>query len=141
MFALASLIPSGGKMAVMAAVVVALGMFSWHYTNVKDARDEALAQVGALQVENQIQDQTIIAQSNRLQDFVNAQREFQLTLNAMAEAQVEANDTAKELNDVLSEHDLTRLSLAKPNLIERRINDGTLDVFRMFESTTGGRNN
>jgi hypothetical protein len=135
------MIPGGVKLALLVAVAVALGMFYLHYTNVKAELNAAFAQVGALKVETEVQDATIQAQTNRLTDFVDAQAEFQATLNELTNAQVEANSTAKELNDVLSKHDLTRLSLAKPGLIERRINSGTAAVLSMFEHATSGRNN
>ena len=42
-----------------------------------------------------------------------------------------------ELIEKLQKHDLTRLSLKKPGLIEKRINDGTKELFESFESLTG----
>lgn len=131
-------LPGGIQMAVLAAVVVGAGLFFWHYTDVKDQRDAALAQVGALQTAHEVQADTIDTLRDALDEW-NAQADkFQATLEALAEAQKTANAYTKRMNDVLSKHDLERLAKGKPGLIERRINDGTASIFRMFESATGG---
>ena len=48
-----------------------------------------------------------------------------------------ANKYKDELIEKLQKHDLTRLSLKKPGLIEKRINNGTKQLFESFESLTG----
>ena len=138
MLGLMGLVPSGVKMALLAALVAAAGLFYWHYTTVKSERDAALAQVGALQVENKVQDATIDALEANIKEWEAAQERMQATLDALATAQTEATAQQRKLNDVLSKHDLSALSVAKPGLLERRINRGTADVFRMFECATGG---
>jgi hypothetical protein len=135
---LGMLMPSGIKMALMAAVAVAIAGAYWHYTVVKGERDAAIAQVGALQVVNQVHITTIKDQEAAIGQWAEAQARMQATLDELATAQVKANDTARRLNDVLSKHDLHALSLAKPGLVERRINSGTADVLRMFEFESGG---
>lgn len=129
---------SGIKMALLAAVAVAVAGAYWHYTVVKGERDLALQQVGALTVANTVQRSTIMDQETAIDDWADAQERMQDTLDALFTAQTEANSTARRLNDVLSKHDLHALSLAKPGLIERRINVGTADIFRLFESESGG---
>jgi len=49
----------------------------------------------------------------------------------------EATKYKDELINKLQKHDLTRLSLKKPGLIEKRINNGTKKLFESFESLTG----
>lgn len=137
---LSMLLPSGVKMALLAAVVTAIAGAYWHYTVVKGERDLAVQQVGALTVANQTQRSTIKDQETAIGKWVEAQARMQITLDALATAQVEANSTARRLNDVLSKHDLHALSLAKPGLIERRINSGTAAVLGLFESESGGSN-
>ena len=51
----------------------------------------------------------------------------------------ESEEYRDGLLNVLRSHNLTRLSAAKPGLIEKRINDGTKEVFDNFESL--GRDN
>lgn len=135
---LGMLMPSGIKMALLAALAVAIAGAYWHYTVVKGERDLALQKVGALEVANTVQRATIHDQEAAIGNWAEAQERMQATLDSLATAQVEANSTARRLNDVLSKHDLHALSLAKPGLIERRINSGTADVLRLFESESGG---
>ena len=75
----------------------------------------------------------------------------QSTINRLQEDNAKMNELSKELQSDLAEatkykdelieklqkHDLTRLSLKKPGLIEKRINNGTKDLFESFESLTG----
>jgi len=132
------LVPSGVKMALLAGLVVAIAGAFWHYTIVKGERDAALAAVGALTVENAVQDETIVTLQGAVGEWQEQAERFQATLDQMATNQVAANKHARELNDVLSKHDLTRLSVAKPGLIRNRINRGTAGILGMFECATGG---
>ena len=48
----------------------------------------------------------------------------------------EAESKVDSLRDKLIDHDLTNLSLKKPGLIEKRINNGTSKAFANLESIT-----
>lgn len=48
----------------------------------------------------------------------------------------EADKKVDELRDKFIDHDLTKLSLKKPGLIEKRINNGTQKAFDHIESIT-----
>lgn len=81
---------------------------------------------------------------------VNANRTLESTIDSLETStarqqeltnQLQANLSAREeelgrLRSLLLDHDLTELSLRKPGLIERRINDATQDVFDSLESIT-----
>lgn len=57
--------------------------------------------------------------------------------NAELQASLQAAEAYKdELVQKLQKHDLSRLSVRKPGLIERRINDGTAQVFDDLENLT-----
>ena len=127
---------AGLKIALLAALAAAIGGAYWHYTIVKGERDAALQLVGALKVADAVQKETISTLEDVNKEWKKSLEQFQATLNAVANNQVEANRHSRELNDVLSKHDLTALSLAKPGLIERRINSGTAGILRLFESET-----
>ncbi len=128
----------GLKLTILAVVLTAAAGAYWHYTVVKGERDAAMAKVGALAVAHQVQQDSILEMSSALRGWKDHMVVFQTTLDSLTTAQVEANQTAKELNDVLSKHDLHKLSLAKPKLIQRRINSGTARVLRLFQCSTGG---
>ena len=81
----------------------------------------------------------IVAETN--QNTINKLQEDNAKMNELSnELQVELAAATKykdELIEKLQKHDLTRLSLKKPGLIEKRINDGTKELFESFESLTG----
>jgi cell division protein FtsB len=82
-----------------------------------------------LEIANETNTATINQLNNdaRLTEAENA--ELQVSLQA-AEAYKD------ELVQKLQRHDLSRLSVRKPGLIERRINDGTAKVFDDLENLT-----
>lgn len=135
---LLAMAPTALKMAAVGALVAAAGVFYWHYTSVKAERNDALARVGTLTVAKEVQDATIASLEQAIKQWADQAKQFQITLEAMHETQVEATKQQRRLNDVLGKHDLERLSEAKPGLIERRINSGTSNVFRMFNCASGG---
>jgi hypothetical protein len=49
----------------------------------------------------------------------------------------EAEAGLDQIRSTLSDHDLTRLALRKPGLIETRINNGTKEVFDQIEIDSG----
>jgi hypothetical protein len=125
------------KIILLAFLAVAGGLFYWHYTVVVGERNAALTQVGALKISNSVQQQTISTFESALKDWKKREEAFKLTLDKMIIEQTKANEQTRRLNDVFAKHDLERLSIAKPVLVENRINSGTADVFRMFERSTG----
>ena len=48
-----------------------------------------------------------------------------------------ANSYKNTLIDKLRKHDLAKLSMKKPGLVEKKINNGTKKLFRSLESLTG----
>ena len=139
MVSLLRFVPATAKIALLAAVVAAAGVLSWQYDNLKSSRDTALAEVGALRVAKDIQDATIDTQRDAIDQWKQQAENFQVTLQAMAIAQLAASEESRRLNDVLSKHDLTRLSLAKPGLIENRINSGTANIIELLRCAAGHR--
>lgn len=126
---LATLIPGGWKIALLGLLVAAAAGFYWYHTVVVDQRDAALATVEA-------QRGTISLLEKENERWAKA---YEQALQVAQEAQTvqkEASTQIRKLNDVLSRHNLHALALAKPGLIERRINSGTADVFSMFERAT-----
>ena len=130
---------TGFKVAIVVAILALGGAVYWQYTNVVHERNAALEQVGSLKTANAVQTATIKAQEGALISWKKQAAAFQKSLDHMAVVQAEANSTARKLNDVLSRHDLFALSLAKPVLIEHRINAGTADAIRMLNDASAGR--
>lgn len=81
----------------------------------------------------------LVAETN--QSTINRLQEDNAKMNELSkELQSDlavANKYKDELIEKLQKHDLTRLSLKKPGLIEKRINNGTKQLFESFESLIG----
>ena len=69
---------------------------------------------------------------------LNSKRQVENILSLKTELS-EAEAYLDELQSLFQDHDLTRLAEEKPGLIERRINDGTQNVFDNIEQFTGSR--
>ena len=61
--------------------------------------------------------------------FATLNKDLQVKLN-------QAEEYGDDLRKKLHKHNLTRLSIKKPGLIEKRINDGTKKLFDNIESIT-----
>ena len=72
---------------------------------------------------------TITSMQKNQEKFATLNKDLQMKLN-------EAEEYGDDLRKMLHKHDLTRLSIKKPGLIEKRINDGTKKLFKSIESLT-----
>ena len=79
-----------------------------------------------------------VAKANEL--TINSLQESQekfATLNKDLQMKLDkAEEYGDDLRKKLHKHDLTRLSIKKPGLIEKRINNGTKKLFERIESLT-----
>ena len=76
------------------------------------------------------QDNTIKALIADREKFDKLNKELQSDLD-------KANSYKNTLIDKLRKHDLAKLSMKKPGLVEKKINNGTKKLFRSLESLTG----
>ena len=82
------------------------------------------------EVATQQQEQTINTLIEDREKFEELNKELQVKLD-------KANQYRDTLIDKLRKHDLAKLSLKKPGLVEKKINNGTKKLFRSLESLTG----
>lgn len=79
--------------------------------------------------------------TDKLMSTVNAwsieQTNYHKDLAELRAVAVSSRQSLEKLNDVLSKHDIELLAAKKPKLIEKRINAGTADAFRMLECASG----
>ena len=77
------------------------------------------------------------AQDNTIKTLIADREKFD-ELNKELQTKLDkANDYKNTLIDKLRKHDLAKLSLKKPGLVERRINNGTKRLFDSLEELTG----
>ena len=83
-----------------------------------------------LEIATQQQEKTINTLVEDRKKFEELNNELQIKLD-------NANQYKDKLIDKLRKHDLAKLSMKKPGLVEKRINNGTKKLFRSLENLTG----
>ena len=103
----------------------------YYYYKDTQSRIQTLTENNAkLETAKAIQDQTIETLIADREKFDKLNKELQVKLE-------KANDYKNTLIDKLRKHDLSKLSLKKTGLVEKKINNGTKKLFRSLESLTG----
>ena len=103
----------------------------YYYYKDTQSRIQTLTENNAkLETAKAIQDQTIDTLIADREKFDKLNKELQVKLD-------KANDYKNTLIDKLRKHDLANLSLKKPGLVEKKINNGTKKLFRSLERLTG----
>ena len=76
------------------------------------------------------------AQDNTINTLIADREKFD-ELNKELQTKLDkANDYKNTLIDKLRKHDLAKLSMKKPGLVEKRINNGTKKLFKSLEDLT-----
>ena len=117
-------------------LIVVLGLVggviygAYYYYNDTQARIAILTENSAkLEQAANTQKQTI----DTLVEDAEKYRELNKDLNIKLEA---ANEYKNKLIGKLRKHDLAKLSMQKPGLVEKKINNGTKRLFKSFEELT-----
>jgi hypothetical protein len=104
---------------------------AWYYYKDTQQRIQILTENTAkLELAKQLQDDTINTMIEDREVFAKLNKELQINLDA-------ANDYKDNLINKLRKHDLSKLSLKKPGLVEKKINNGTKNLFRSLEAISG----
>ena len=107
-----------------------VGYGAYYYYKDTQARIAVLTENSAkLEQATNTQKQTI----DTLVEDTAKYRELNKELNTKLEA---ANEYKNTLIDKLRKHDLAKLSLQKPGMVEKRINNGTKRLFESLEKLT-----
>ena len=102
----------------------------YYYYKDTQARIQVLTENNSkLELAAKTQTQTIDTLVQDAQNYASLNNELQSRLDS-------ANDYKNELIGKLRKHDLARLSLQKPGLVEEKINNGTKRLFEKFERIT-----
>jgi hypothetical protein len=118
-------------------LIVVLGLVggtvygAYYYYKDSQARIQILTENTAkLETAKKMQDDTITAMIEDREKFAELNKELGLKLNA-------ANKYKDVLIGKLRKHNLAKLSLRKPGLVEKKINAGTKKLFRGLEALSG----
>jgi len=122
------------KIYILIAVVGLVGGVvygGYYYYKDTQSRIQTLTENNSkLEIATQQQEQTINTLVEDAKKFAELNNELQIKLD-------KANQYKDVLIDKLRKHDLANLSMKKPGLVEKRINNGTKKLFRSLENLTG----
>ena len=122
------------KIYILVAVVGLVGGVvygGYYYYKDTQSRIQTLTENNSkLEVAHQQQTQTINTLIADREKFEELNKELQVKLD-------KANQYKDVLIDKLRKHDLAKLSLKKPGLVEKKINNGTKKLFSSLENLTG----
>ena len=108
-----------------------VGYGAYYYYKDTQARIATLTENSAkLEQAANTQKQTIDVLVADAKKFRELNKELNIKLDA-------ANDYKNTLIDKLRKHDLAKLSLKNPGLVEKKINRGTKNLFESFEKLSG----
>jgi len=125
-------------MALVGVAVGALALAYWQYTVMKSDLETSQANVAKLEVAMTVQSDTIASQVKALAKWETSFKELQETAQELQEVRLNASAESRRLNDIFAKHDMEELSRERPDTLERLINRGTRDVFRLFERKSAG---
>lgn len=116
-------------LALLLVIASLCGIGYWYYHDTQTRLEQLRDNNAKLESANKVNQETI----NYLQQ--DAIRLDQANKKLAQEAQA-SEQKVNELRDKFIDHDLTNLSAKKPGLIEKRVNDGTKQVFDSLRDIT-----
>ena len=116
---------------ILIGVILMMGLGGWFLYN---QNTTLKAENQAFELRDQEQRLTIEAQQESFATQTSA-------LNNMTARNAEIEGEMSRYLDIFRRHNLNKLALAKPGLIETRVNNGTKDVFDSIESDSKELNN
>ena len=114
-----------------------VGLAYKHYTGLVEELSDAKVLQSELSIALKSNEVLNEKMNEAIDQWSISQDEYKKELNALRKVAVDSQRGVRELNDILSRHDLQDLAFKKPGLIERRINDGTSRAFSLLECATG----
>ena len=116
---------------IVLGLVGGVGYGGWYYYKDSQERIRILTEnTVKLELAKTIQNQTINTMIEDREKFTSLNKELQANLD-------KANVYKDVLIGKLRKHNLAKLSLRKPGLVERKINAGTKKLFRSLEVISG----
>ena len=114
---------------VLSAALVMCGVsFKVYYDRTEAEKDALQAELQTSINNQQVLENTIRDQNNRIAQAIEAQKQQQEQIQGLQEKNREAAEEVSSLRQKFARHDLNNLSLRKPGLIEKIVNKATKEV-------------
>lgn len=125
-------------LVIVAAAIAACGLLMVQNYFLRDDLLESERNNGILETAIATQKDTIEAAKANAEGWRLAHDNLLMRMEELSRVQRESQAESRRLREIFSEHNLTALALARPGLIERRINAGSVDAFRVLQRATSG---
>lgn len=122
------------------AVITLVGLLYWQNKSLTSDLATSQANVATAQLALQEQGKAVVAATENAEQWRKAMAGMQKRMEELANVQRKATAETRRLNNIFARHDLTALAVAKPGLIERRVNSGADSVRRVLQRVTAGNN-
>ena len=114
---------------VLGAALVMCGVsFKVYYDRTEAEKDALQAELQTSINNQQVLENTIRDQNNRIAEAIEAQKQQQEQIQGLQEKNREAAEEVSSLRQKFARHALNNLSLRKPGLIEKIVNKATKEV-------------
>ena len=117
-------------------LVLTLGGFKLYYDKAEAEKENLLVQVRQAQANTELLEKTVAKQNQDLLDQQQRTKEVMQRVTELSEEHAKAVEEVNEIRKKFSKHNLDVLSLRKPKLIEKIINNGTKGVLQNLETIT-----
>ena len=117
-------------------LALTLGGFKLYYDKAEAEKENLLVQVRQAQANTELLEKTVAKQNQDLLDQQKRTEEVMQRVSTLSEEHAKAVEEVNEIRKKFAKHNLDVLSLRKPKLIEKIINNGTKGVLQNLEVIT-----
>ena len=119
-------------------IVLALTLsgFKLYYDKAEAEKENLLVQVRQAQANTELLEKTVAKQNQDLLDQQKKPQEVMQRVTTLSQEHAKAVEEVNEIRKKFAKHNLDVLSLRKPKLIEKIINNGTKGVLQNLEVIT-----
>lgn len=124
------------KFIFPAMIFVGCGLVYLHYTNLLKEIDVLKTNSVALELTVQTQKKTVKSFETSIDSWEKSQKKLIAKMEELKNVSKKASKERVRLEKMFSKHDIGKIALRKPGLLEKRINNGIVNAIRMLESAT-----
>ena len=117
-------------------LALTLGSFKLYYDKAEAEKENLLVQVRQAQANTKLLEKTVAKQNQDLLDQQKRTEEVMQRVTDLSQEHAKAVEEVNEIRKKFAKHNLDVLSLRKPKLIEKIINNGTKGVLQNLEVIT-----
>ena len=117
-------------------LALTLGGFKLYYDKAEAEKENLLVQVRQAQANTELLEKTVAKQNQDLLDQQKRTEEMMQRVTSLSDEHAKAVEEVNEIRKKFAKHNLDVLSLRKPKLIEKIINNGTKGVLQNLEVIT-----